>query len=101
MLNAIKYGEGRPIELSVTGADDHVVLTCRDHGIGIPPAMLHTIFAPYQRAVEARHYGGLGLGLHIAKTVVAGLGGSISAHNAPGGGAAFTVELPVSRSHDL
>jgi signal transduction histidine kinase len=101
LLNAIKYGEGRPIELTAIGADDHVVFTCRDHGIGIPPTMLDTIFAPYQRAAEARIFGGLGLGLHIAKKVVAGLGGTIVANNPPGGGAAFTVELPFTRSHDL
>ena len=60
--------------------------------------MLSKIFDPFQRMVEARHYGGLGLGLHIAKTIVEGLGGSITADSRPGAGATMIVDLPVSRS---
>ena len=68
------------------------------HGIGIEPTMLGKIFDPFQRVVEARHYGGLGLGLHIAKTIIDGLGGTIAVDSRLGAGTTFTVELPVSRS---
>jgi PAS domain S-box-containing protein len=94
LQNAIKFGEGRPIELAVTEADDAVRFICADHGVGIPSAMLGRIFDPYHRAVDARHYGGLGLGLHIAKTIVTGLGGTIAVESQPGQGATFTVTLP-------
>jgi signal transduction histidine kinase len=73
-------------------------MTVVDHGIGIEPAMLAKVFDPYQRAVAARNYGGLGLGLHIAKTIVEGMGGTIAVDSHPGRGSTFTVELPVSRS---
>jgi PAS domain S-box-containing protein len=100
--NAIKYGQGKPIEVRAVGTPDRVALTVVDHGIGIPPGAVGRIFDPYERGVGARHYGGLGLGLHIAKTIVEGLGGAIAVESCPGAGATFTVDLPVRRSveHD-
>jgi signal transduction histidine kinase len=73
-------------------------MTVVDQGIGIEPAMLGRIFDPFQRAVAARHYGGLGLGLHISKMIVEALGGTIEVESHPGKGSRFTVDLPVSRS---
>lgn len=98
MSNAIKYGEGKPIDVLAVRSGDRVIVSVVDRGIGIEPTKLARIFDPFQRVVQARHYGGLGLGLHIAKTIVAGLGGTISVDSRPGAGATFTVELPVSRS---
>ena len=100
--NAVKYGQGQPIDITVTGADGRVSMSFVDHGIGIETAMLGRIFDPFQRAVAARHYGGLGLGLHISKTIAEGLGGTILVESHPGEGSRFTVDLPLSRSaeHD-
>ncbi len=100
LSNALKYGQGKPVEISAERADDRVVLKFVDHGIGIPPAALSKIFDPYERGVRARHYGGLGLGLHIAKTIVEGFGGTIAVDSRPGAGATFMVDLPVSRSSE-
>ena len=69
----------------------------RDQGIGIPREMQERVFQPFERAVSARHYGGLGLGLHIVRTIVSGLGGSVTLASAPGSGSTFTVELPQRR----
>lgn len=98
--NAIKYGEGKPIEITAAESDGHVVLKVSDHGMGIEPAMRSKIFDAFQRAAEAQRYGGLGLGLHIAKTIVNGLGGTIAVDSSPGAGTTFTVDLSVSRSAD-
>jgi signal transduction histidine kinase len=98
LTNAVKYGEGKPIEIGAVRTEDRVTITVTDHGIGIEPEMLAKVFDPYQRAVAARNYGGLGLGLHIAKTIVEGMGGTIAVDSQPGHGSTFTVELPVSRS---
>jgi signal transduction histidine kinase len=69
----------------------------KDHGIGIPGAMKERVFLPFERAVSAHHYGGLGLGLYIAQSIVDGLGGSIQVESRLGEGSVFTVELPQVR----
>ena len=97
LSNAIKYGNGKPIDITAARSDGRVSVTFVDQGIGIDQAMLTRIFDPFQRAVIARHYGGLGLGLHISKTIVEGLGGTIAVDSRPNEGSRFTVDLPVSR----
>ncbi|HEX2462505.1 MAG TPA: ATP-binding protein [Vicinamibacterales bacterium] len=96
--NAIKYGEGKPIEITASETDGHVVLRVSDHGMGIDSSMRSKIFDAFQRASGAKRYGGLGLGLHIAKTIVNGFGGTVAVDSNPGAGSTFTVDLPVSRS---
>lgn len=98
LSNAMKYGEGKPIDISAVRSGDRAILKVVDHGIGIEPTMLGKIFDPFQRVVDARNYGGLGLGLHIAKTIIDGLAGTITVDSRLGAGSTFTVELPVSRS---
>jgi signal transduction histidine kinase len=52
------------------------------------------IFGRFERAVSATNYGGLGLGLYIARQVVEAHGGQISVTSAEGEGSTFTVRLP-------
>ncbi len=92
--NAIKFGNGKPIEIELARRGDRAVLTVTDHGIGIPEHKLATIFEPFERAVPARHYGGLGLGLYIVRAIVTRFGGLIGVRSA-GAWTAFTVELPL------
>jgi signal transduction histidine kinase len=70
-----------------------------DHGIGITPEVQERIFEPFERAVSARHYGGLGLGLHIVKTVVEGMGGHVTVRSEPQEGSTFAIELPRGTVH--
>ncbi len=92
--NAVKYGAGRPIQLSVQGAKDRARLIVRDHGPGIRIEDQARIFNRFERAASSRNYGGLGLGLWIARQVVEAHGGVIRLDSEPGQGATFTVELP-------
>ena len=92
--NAIKYGAGKPIEISLTASDAAVELRVIDHGIGIAPADAPRIFERYERAVSSRHYGGLGLGLYITRQIVTAHGGTIRVESEPEQRTCFIVELP-------
>ncbi|WP_437735573.1 sensor histidine kinase [Sorangium sp. So ce1335] len=92
--NALKFGAGAPIEVTVARRDGTAELVVQDHGIGIPTERLAQVFERFERAVSSRHFGGLGLGLHVVKSIVEALGGAVRADSRPGEGARITVELP-------
>jgi PAS domain S-box-containing protein len=94
LSNAIKFGLGKPISIHVDAHDGRARLVVQDQGIGVAPETREQIFEPFERAVSVRNYGGLGLGLHIVKTIVEGLGGSVKVEGQPGAGSTFIVELP-------
>jgi signal transduction histidine kinase len=96
LFNAIKFGAGRPIEIRIDVNDGRAVLAVTDHGIGIPADALPHIFEKFSRAVSSRHYGGLGLGLYIARHIVEALGGSVRAESVRDAFTTITVELPVA-----
>ncbi|HEX2574586.1 MAG TPA: ATP-binding protein [Polyangia bacterium] len=94
LSNAIKYGAGHPIEVAVREENGQVQFVVRDHGIGIGPEALERIFARFERAVSVRHYGGLGLGLFIARQICEAHGGTLMVESQPGIGSTFTARLP-------
>jgi PAS domain S-box-containing protein len=94
LSNALKFGAGKPVSLSVVERPEEVVLTVEDRGIGIEPAVLARLFQRFERGVSDRNYGGLGLGLYVSRQIVEALGGHIDAEGRPGQGARFTVSLP-------
>jgi PAS domain S-box-containing protein len=100
LSNAIKFGLGKPIEVKIGLRDGRARLVVRDSGIGIEHDAITRLFRPFERAVSERHYGGLGLGLHIAKTIVDAMGGSVAIQSEPGKGSVFTVELPADEESD-
>jgi signal transduction histidine kinase/DNA-binding response OmpR family regulator len=95
LANAIKYGEGKPIDVVVEPTDREALLVVRDRGIGIAPQDTERIFNRFERATSATAYGGLGLGLYIAQQIATAHGGKISVESTPGEGATFTVALPL------
>ena len=95
LTNAIKYGRGHAIEASCEGTNTHGTVRIRDHGIGIDPDQISRIFGRFERAVSARSYGGLGLGLYIARQIVDAHGGRIDVESRLGEGSLFTIELPL------
>ncbi len=100
LTNAMKYGAGRPITVTVDGDATHARLEVRDQGIGIAQEDTERIFERFERAVSVRHYGGFGIGLWIVREIVQALGGNIEVRSAPGQGAAFTVLLPLQGPRD-
>ena len=94
LSNALKYAPGKPIDLVVDVEGPNARLAVTDHGIGLPRAEQERIFEQFERAVPATHYGGLGLGLWIARQSTRAHGGTIQVTSRPGEGATFTVLLP-------
>jgi signal transduction histidine kinase len=92
--NALKYGAGRPIEVSVRVEASQAVVVVRDHGIGIPADEQSRIFGPFAPVPAATHHAGLGLGLWIVQQIVQASGGRIRVDSRPEHGSTFTVELP-------
>jgi signal transduction histidine kinase len=95
IVNAIRYGEGSPVHVSVHGNGDSARILVRDRGIGIAADQKERIFERFERAVSSAHYSGLGLGLWIAKQLVDAHEGGIDVDSEPGHGATFTVTLPL------
>jgi signal transduction histidine kinase len=94
LANAIKFGASKPIEVTVEPAGSAGRLRVKDHGIGVTPEDTNRIFQRFERAVSARAYGGLGLGLYIVSQIVEAHEGIIRLESQPGAGSTFTVELP-------
>ena len=92
--NAIKFSAGRPVEIHIDERDGLAQLRVIDHGIGIERARLRHLFERFERGVSSTHYGGLGLGLYLARSIVRAHGGTIAVESEPGVGSTFTVVLP-------
>jgi signal transduction histidine kinase/ActR/RegA family two-component response regulator len=100
LINAAKYTDaGGSIELRATRAGSGVVVAVRDNGIGISADMMPRLFTLFSQAPAAlgRSEGGLGVGLALARGLVALHGGRLEARSdGPGRGSEFIVHLPVA-----
>lgn len=88
--NAIKYAPGASISLVATVVEPDVVIEISDTGPGIPTGI--DLFAPFSRGGEGQD--GIGIGLHVVKTLADALEGSVTHALNPGGGTTFIVRLP-------
>jgi signal transduction histidine kinase len=95
LSNAVKYGPGLPIDVRLERLPSTVRISVTDRGIGIAPEKQGRIFERFGRAESSENYGGLGLGLWIARNIVEGHGGTLTVASAPGAGATFTVSIPM------
>ena len=107
--NAVKYsGQGNPVRIEVAlqarpvrrwGANRHaVVLSVRDHGVGMTREEARRVVKPYVRGRggEASNAGGIGLGLSLCREVASAHGGRLEIESEPGQGSTFKIILPVS-----
>ncbi|NPD66636.1 HAMP domain-containing histidine kinase (plasmid) [Lichenicola cladoniae] len=95
MSNAIKYGEGGPIEVGVIDLGNTICLRIRDQGPGISLDDRARIFDRFERAVgvDSRH-SGFGVGLWLVRQLTEAMGGTISVETGLGVGSVFSVVLP-------
>ena len=98
LMNALQAMDAVPVaqralQLTLRRDGDAGELAVADRGPGIAPEALPHLFEPFFSTRD----GGLGLGLSLCETLAQGMGGSLVAANQPGGGAVFTLRLPLSR----
>lgn len=98
--NAARYTEpGGQISLTARREGTRAVVSVRDTGVGIPPAMLPKVFDLFTQLdrTYSRKHGGLGIGLTLAKRLVEMHGGEVEAFSeGPGRGSEFVVWLPLA-----
>lgn len=95
LINALRYGEKRPIHVVVGSQNGHALIRVRDEGIGIRKEDHLRIFEKFERAVSQDNRDGIGLGLFISNNIVKAHKGSIELQSESGKGSEFTVVLPV------
>jgi signal transduction histidine kinase len=93
--NALLYGRGSQIELTVTSGGGYVYLSVKDSGPGISKEKQKKVFNKFDRGSQSREISGLGLGLYLAREIVTLHNGSISVESAPQRGSTFKIQLPV------
>ncbi|NVK34226.1 MAG: sensor histidine kinase [Rhodobacteraceae bacterium] len=93
-VDAVRDREDPRVRLEVQQDGDTVLLRVEDNGPGIEKELLSQIFEPFFTTKEAGT--GLGLGLSIAYKIMHDFSGSLKAENLPGGGACFTMRLPIA-----
>jgi two-component system OmpR family sensor kinase len=100
LTNAIKYGEGKPITLTVAhdGPGKDVEIVVKDQGPGIRRRDQGRLFKRFERlnTGDGNARGGLGLGLYITRQIVEAHGGTVRLDSRPGAGSTFTCTLPLS-----
>lgn len=101
--NALKYSpDGGTVCFGIEKADDDIIVSIADEGMGIPQDMVKRIFDRFYRADRARSraMGGTGLGLAIAKEMIQAHGGTIWAESEEGKGTTIFFTLPLEQHED-
>lgn len=93
--NALKFSK-KQVEVSAELAEEYVLISVRDYGIGIPEDMQEKIFDPFYQIenTDSRRYGGLGVGLSIVRLILERHHTDIYVKSEPGKGSLFSFKLP-------
>jgi signal transduction histidine kinase len=94
LSNAVRYGSGGPIEVTLFADGAMARLSVRDEGIGIPEPDQSGIFDRFCTVRRINSSGGFGVGLWVTQRHIAEMQGQIEVSSTPGAGSTFTVKLP-------
>jgi signal transduction histidine kinase len=98
--NAIKFSpQGGDVEIKVSTNDSKILVAVKDHGIGIAPEVMPNIFNRFYHLEKSggELFGGLGLGLSIARQVIKQHDGMLDVESTPGNGSTFTITLRAGK----
>lgn len=93
ITNALRYGDGKPVDVVLTVIDDAVEIYVQDQGNGIAVSEQQRIFEKFERLGNNKVREGLGMGLYIARQLAEAHGGSLSVSSNLGEGSRFTLRL--------
>jgi signal transduction histidine kinase len=96
LTNALRYGGGGVVEISVETDGCSARIDVRDHGKGIAADFIERIFEPYERGAKSGEPKGLGLGLYISRQLAASHQGQLTVQSTPEEGATFSLTLPCT-----
>ncbi|MFH2134153.1 MAG: ATP-binding protein [Pseudomonadota bacterium] len=98
--NALRYSDGKPVQIEAMGNDNEVLIDILDRGPGIPAHEMEKVFRPFYRIESSRNAdtGGSGLGLAIVQQLCAANGWQVELHPRDGGGTIARLRLPRSES---
>ena len=101
LSNALRYGAGKPIALSVRAQEDGARLEVSDRGTGIAIGDQERIFERFQRVSGVAAIGGFGVGLWISRELARAMAGDVTVRSSPGEGSTFILRLPMCPRRDL
>lgn len=100
LSNALRYGAGRPVSVSLQAQEAAVRLEVSDAGIGIPSELHERIFERFQRAPGVT-VPGFGVGLWVARQLARAMAGDVTVTSAPGRGSTFILRLPMTHDKNV
>jgi signal transduction histidine kinase len=95
LTNALRYGQGKPVAVTVGSDSGWGFVAVRDQGMGIAPADQERIFEQFERTAGVDQVPGLGLGLYIARQIAQAHQGRLEVRSSPGEGSEFRLSLPL------
>jgi signal transduction histidine kinase len=101
LTNALRYGDGKPVRVSMEVDEKVVRIAVCDGGAGIPPESRGKIFEPFERGVDNGVSAGLGLGLYISRQLAEAHKGMLTVDSEPGQGSTFVLTLPRLSQPDM
>lgn len=95
LTNAVRYGKGKPVHVSLAMEGEHAVIKVADQGVGIAEHEQKKIFEAFERSGDNEVKAGLGLGLYISRKLAEAHAGEISVVSQKNHGSTFILRLPL------
>lgn len=96
LINAVRYGNKKPVQIEVTEHNDKIHLIVRDEGMGIREDVQSRVFKRFEGTISENETSGIGLGLYISNNIAIAHGGGIVLKSELGKGSEFSVILPIT-----
>jgi signal transduction histidine kinase len=96
LTNAVRYGKGKPVHVSLVKEGEHAVIKVADQGVGIAEHEQKKIFEAFERSADNEVKAGLGLGLYISRKLAEAHAGEISVVSQKNQGSTFILRLPLT-----